>query len=182
MSTKDSLITSSWIEWFGHWTMTGSLLFLFLTNCGLLFSSLQILQRIFGNSRISSSIHHSAGIVFSISLIISFFVWIRDCLPHAEDWAWLKGEGYFGRSWPPPSGGKFNTIQKLYFFGITIFGIMASSSGIILWNPYLFKRELVAWGHAFHCFSATYFAVTGIIHIYLRHFPASPRRKREKDY
>ena len=182
MSTKDSMITSSWIEWFGHWSMTGSILLLFLTNSGFLFPSLRILQRIFGNTRISSSIHHSAGIVFSISLIISFFVWIRDCLPNGEDWDWLKGGGYFGQSGPPPSGGKFTTTQKLYFFGTTIFGIIASSSGIVLWNQYLFKRELVAWGHVFHCFSATIFAITGIIHIYLRHFPATPRLKREKDY
>ena len=182
MSTKDSVITSSWIELFGHWSLTGSLLLLFLTNCGLLFSPLQILQRLFGNTRIASSIHHSAGIFFSISLIISFVVWIRDCLPNREDWDWLEGGGFFGQAGPSPSGGKFNTTQKLYFFGTTIFGIIASSSGIILWNPYLFKRELVAWGHAFHCFSATFFAITGIIHIYLRHFPTIQRLKREKDY
>jgi len=182
MSIKDSGIGSSWIERVGHWSMTGSILLLFFTNCGFLFSSLQILQHLFGNTRISSSIHHSAGIFFSISLVISFSFWIKDCLPDGEDLDWLKGGGYFGRSGPPPSKGKFNTTQKLYFLGTAIFGIMASSSGIVLWSPHLFKLELVAWCHVFHCFSATFFAVTGIIHVYHRHFLPAPRLKREEYY
>ncbi|MEW5800793.1 MAG: cytochrome b/b6 domain-containing protein [bacterium] len=168
MSRRD--FSSSRIERISHWALISSLFILLFTNCGLLFSSLLFIRHLFWSSQNASTIHHVTGMFFSLSLLVSFFIWIKDCIPDGEDLEWLRRGGPFSWVAAPFGRGKFNTIQKLYFFGTMLFGIMAASSGILLWNPYLFKRELIAWGHVFHTFSATFFTASGIIHIYLRHF------------
>ncbi|MEW6381878.1 MAG: cytochrome b/b6 domain-containing protein [bacterium] len=173
MSTKRRLTgvrRLSPIELIGHWLLTVSLVVLFLTHGGLIFPSFQVTLRLFGNARRAAFIHRRAGIFFSIGLVFTFWAWLREYGPYQTAANWLNGVKTYPAHHEASQGrGKFTTAQKIHFLGVMLFGLLSSSSGLILWNSHLYQREMIAWCYALHAFSAAFFAASGIIHIYLRH-------------
>jgi formate dehydrogenase subunit gamma len=170
MSTRSYVSSSSLIERIGHWGLAFTLVVLLLTGCGFLFSPLRRLPVLVGGARRMALIHHTAGNIFLIALVISFLVWIRECWPKADDLAWLKSGRPFGSGTKPPQGGKFNAAQKLYFWGVIFFGLISSLSGWSLARSSSFSTEFLTWCYAFHTLSAAFFIMTGVIHIYVRIF------------
>ncbi|MCL6583217.1 MAG: cytochrome b/b6 domain-containing protein [bacterium] len=161
------------IERIGHLILAVSILLLLLTNGGLLFTPLQQLAwRLFGNTHRASFIHRWVGLVFSIGLIIILSALWREYRPYRAVLSRLRGRKDYasrGEIYGAGQEGRFTQGQKVHFLSVILGGILASVSGFILCTPYLYGQELVAWSCALHAFSATFFAVSGIIHIGLRH-------------
>lgn len=78
------------------------------------------------------TLHNLCGPLFAVSLVVVFFVFVRDNLPRASDMKWLaKGGGLFGGEEPP--SGRFNAGEKIIFWGGVFFlGLIVVGSGLVL--------------------------------------------------
>ena len=159
---------SSALEKVAHWTLVGSCVICMITGFGFMFRSLDILQRIFGWPNGAKTVHHFFGLVFFISLILTFLVWVKDCGFDSEDIKWFKVlGGYIIRTDQHFDLYKFNPGQKIFFWYTIIFGGIVSVTGYIMWNPFAWSRGTVQVSYPLHALSALMFAIGFIGHGYL---------------
>ena len=80
------------------------------------------------------TMHNFAGPLFVVSLVVVFFTFVRDNVPRAGDWEWLKrGGGMFGPDHVPSH--RFNAGEKLIFWGgVFAMGLVVVASGLVLDN------------------------------------------------
>lgn len=82
-------------------------------------------------------LHPWVGVVFSVSLVAMFALWVRDMGVRAADRAWLRALPRYAvhdREAVPPAG-KYNGGQKLFFWVMTLLGVLFLLSGVPLWLP-----------------------------------------------
>ncbi len=170
MNKEKYIPSSSIIEIVGHWLLAFSFILLFLSGMGFLFSFWRPFHLLFGGSRGAAVIHHKTGILFSLSLLICFLAWIKECFPNKEDIIWLKKRRFKAGLYKIPKKGKFNTLQKTYFWGVIFFGLLAIISGHIFNNSRAFSHTFLIWNYALHTLCASFFLFSGILHIYMRIF------------
>jgi len=78
--------------------------------------------------------HNFAGPLFTVSLVIVFFTFLRDNWPQRGDLNWLlKGGGLVGKHAHEPPSNRFNAGEKIVFWGGVFFlGIIVVASGLVL--------------------------------------------------
>ena len=78
------------------------------------------------------NLHNFAGPLFAVSLLIVLGTFLRDNLPRAGDWNWLKrGGGMLGGEEVPSH--RFNAAEKLIFWaGVFVLGLTSVGSGLVL--------------------------------------------------
>ncbi|RMG03491.1 MAG: formate dehydrogenase subunit gamma [Nitrospirae bacterium] len=166
---QDLVQKTTGFERFNHWVMAISFLILFFTGLGFLYHSLAWINKVFGGVQIASDIHKWAGVIFSISLVLSLGSYLGEALRFTkEDSGWISSlGGYFSKTAEPPPQGKMNAGQKIfYLFIVVIGGIAISVSGYILWlSPS--SRGMILFGHFLHNLAYVVFAFTVPLHIYL---------------
>jgi formate dehydrogenase subunit gamma len=161
------------VERMSHWTMALSFVVLALTGIITLFGKYLLLP-ILGASAFSWVIatgllvHNFIGPLFMFSIIVAFFIYVKDNFMTGADFAWLsKFGGMFSEKEVPC--GRFNGAEKVWFWlGVVCFGTLVSVSGLIMlfpnWNT---ARELMAQANLVHATGAILFACMTLAHIYL---------------
>jgi formate dehydrogenase subunit gamma len=155
-------------EILNHWIMAVSCMLLIITGYGFLFQLKQV-YALFGSNSAMKAVHNWAGVVFSVSLFVTLFNYLRESLTlDADDWAWIKmGGGYLSKSAvKAPPMGKLNTGQKFYYLAILAAGIGIAASGFAIWLiPG--SRTLTLSSHLLHNLSFIFFVVAVPAHAYL---------------
>lgn len=156
-----------------HWTMAATFVVLALTGVVILFGKHVILPWLgytgfSGLVAASKSAHNFVGPLFILSLVVSFFLFVKDNLVRAIDLKWLaRLGGMFGKAEIP--SGRFNGGEKLWFWaGLVLLGAIVSVTGLILdfpnWNQ---GREAMQQANVVHAIAAILFVSAAFGHIYL---------------
>jgi len=75
-------------------------------------------------------IHAVATLLFIISVIPMFFMWVKSMFPHVDDIRWLMiVGGYLNKGKKPVPAGKFNAGQKTWFWLATLGGALMIVTG-----------------------------------------------------
>lgn len=160
-------------ERMAHWTMAVSFVLMAITGMSILFGKYVLLPVIGADlfswfTSIGKNIHNFVGPLFIFSIVVSFFIYVKDNFFTAGDFTWLaKFGGMFGEHEIP--SGRFNGGEKVWFWmGVVFMGIVVGASGVIMlfpnWNT---ARELMAEANLVHATAAVLFACMAFAHIYL---------------
>jgi formate dehydrogenase subunit gamma len=117
---------------------------------------------------ISKTVHNFVGPVFVLCTVLIILTFIRDNLPKAYDWKWLRTAGGMLGGREVPSG-KFNAGEKAWFWGgVLLLGIIVSITGLILDFPNFGQgRDAMQIAHVLHVSAAVIFMAISLGHIYL---------------
>ncbi|RYF81344.1 MAG: formate dehydrogenase subunit gamma [Comamonadaceae bacterium] len=116
------------------------------------------------------TLHNFVGPLFAVSLVVIIFTFVRDNMPRAWDWNWIKkGGGMFGGEEVPSH--RFNAGEKLIFWGgVFVLGLTVVASGVVLDHliPNLaYTRGTMQVAHLFHAIGAVLMMCAFFGHIYL---------------
>ena len=163
------------VERLSHWTMAITFVILAASGLILMFGKYLLLpvvgHNIFGAlTYVLKTIHNFVGPVFTVSVIVFFFIYVRDNLPRAGDWNWMiKLGGMFGGS--HASSGRFNAGEKVWFwFGVIGLGFVVSASGFVLdmLVPGLaYTRGVMQIANILHIVSTVLIMAMALGHIYM---------------
>lgn len=156
-----------------HWTMAISFVVLAVTGVITLFGK-HVLLPALGPSAFSwvistgLHIHNFIGPLFIFSIVVGFFIFVKDNFMSGVDFVWLSRLGGMLSDKEIPSG-RFNGGEKVWFWlGVVLLGCLASASGVIMlfpnWNT---GREIMAEANLVHAIVAIVFACMALAHIYL---------------
>ena len=156
-----------------HWTMAISFVALAVSGLILLFGK-YVLMPLFGASVFSwtaqamKAVHNFVGPLFMFSLVVFFFMYVRDNIFKPHDFTWLSKFGGLLSGNHVPSG-RFNGGEKVWFWlSIVILGVVVSASGLILLFPnWDSTRELMAEANLVHGVIAILFTAASLGHIYI---------------
>lgn len=89
-------------------------------------------------------IHAVATLLFIVSVVPMFFMWVKSMFLHTDDIKWLMiVGGYLSKVKKPVPAGKFNAGQKMWFWLATLGGMLMILSGAVMYFQD-FKLDLVA--------------------------------------
>jgi formate dehydrogenase subunit gamma len=156
-----------------HWSVALSWLLLALSGLTMLFGK-HVLLPLIGYTLFSwlaiagKNLHNFVGPLFLASAVAMFFTYLSRNLPRAGDAGWFaKGGGLLSGEHVP--SGFFNAGEKIVFWvGLTLFGLVASLSGLVLNFPNFEQgRAIMQQAHLFHSITAIVFMALMMGHIYL---------------
>ncbi len=152
-----------------HWIFAGSCILLFITGFGLMFHSLSFIASLFGGHYALKYVHNFSGLAFAGSGIFAALIWFKDAaLFTRDDMQWLStGGGYLWTKEGVPESGRFNAGQKLYYLLKVATWILMSLTGIIMWFPFSFSRELVTLCYPLHVLGVATLAGAVVLHAFL---------------
>ena len=85
--------------------------------------------------RTARSVHLVSAIVFIIPCCLMFIMWFKDMLPKLYDIAWMfMLGGYLTKEKKAVPAGKFNGGQKMYYWFVTLGGVVMAYTGYIIWG------------------------------------------------
>ncbi len=115
-------------------------------------------------------VHIGAAIVFSGNAILMFLIWFKDMLPKAYDikWLFILG-GYLSKEKKPIPAGKFNAGQKMWFWGVSLGGMVLAISGYML-NRFDSGLDILRIASLTHNFLAAALLAVYITHLYMALF------------
>jgi formate dehydrogenase subunit gamma len=162
------------VERLAHWTTAISFVILAISGMLMLFGKHVVLP-VFGHSVfsgiafVSKGLHNFIGPVFSLSIIVTFILFVRDNFPEKGDMGWVKRfGGLFSRNAHVPSG-RFNAGEKAWFWGgLTVLGLIMTVTGLILDFPNFQQTRgqmQLAW--TWHAIAAVLFICGAMGHIYI---------------
>jgi formate dehydrogenase subunit gamma len=157
-----------------HWTTAISFVILAVSGLVMLFGKHLLLPLIGYTlfawlSILMKNLHNFVGPLFVLCTVVMVATFIKDNVPRAYDWLWVrKGGGLFTGAHVP--SGRFNAAEKFWFwFGVMVLGIIVSVSGIILDFPQLVDgaRGAMQQANMVHAVAAVLFMAMSLGHIYL---------------
>jgi formate dehydrogenase subunit gamma len=162
------------VERLAHWTTAISFVILAISGMLMLFGKHVVLP-VFGHSVfsgiafVSKGLHNFVGPVFSLAIIVTFILFVRDNFPEKGDLGWVKRfGGLFSRNSHVPSG-RFNAGEKAWFWGgLTVLGLIMTVTGLILDFPNFQQTRgqmQLAW--TWHAIAAVLFICGAMGHIYI---------------
>jgi formate dehydrogenase subunit gamma len=157
-----------------HWTTAISFVILAVSGVILLFGRYVVLPALGYTAFswlaiISKNLHNFLGPLFAVCAVLMFVTFVKDNLPKAYDWTWVKKlGGMFGAREHVPTG-KFNAGEKIWFWlGVTVLGIIVSVTGFILDFPNFEQgRGTMQLSNVIHATAALLFVAASLGHIYL---------------
>jgi|SRR5688572_23038803 formate dehydrogenase subunit gamma len=127
-----------------HWIAAGSYVYLLLTGLAFWTPALYWLAIVLGGGFLTRAMHPIVGLVFAVIVLWMFALWRQDMRITAADRQWRKAMGHYARNedYLVPAAGRFNYGQKVLFWVMVwgAFGLLVS--GVVLWFPDAFNREL----------------------------------------
>ena len=92
-------------------------------------------------------LHAVATVLFMVSVVPMFLMWLKNMLFTAEDikWFMILG-GYLSKEKKPVPAGKFNAGQKMWFWVCTIGGVMMIFTGVTMYVADLNLAVLTMFG------------------------------------
>lgn len=161
------------IERLTHWTAAISFSILGLTGLAMLFGK-HILLPVFGYTLFSwlavtcKNLHNFLGPLFLLSVIVMFFLFVKDNIPRAFDWLWIRKFGGLFSGEHVPSH-RFNAGEKSWFWlGVVLLGVVVSASGLVLNFPNFEQgRTIMQLANVIHAIGAILIICLSLGHIYL---------------
>ncbi len=84
--------------------------------------------------RVAKEIHAISTLLFIVSIIPMFTMWVRWMFVHWDDFKWLMiVGGYLNKNKKPVPAGKFNAGQKLWFWLATLGGVVMIATGAAMY-------------------------------------------------
>jgi formate dehydrogenase subunit gamma len=157
-----------------HWSTAISFVVLAISGLVILFGK-HILLPLLGYTLFSwltilmKNLHNFVGPLFVICTVLMIITFIKDNIPRAYDWLWIRKAGGLFTGQHVPSG-RFNAGEKSWFWlGVTLLGIVVSVTGVILDFPQLVDgaRSALQQATIVHAVAAIIFMVLSFGHIYL---------------
>jgi len=156
-----------------HWATAISFVILAVSGIIILFGKHVILP-VFGYTLFSwfaiigKNLHNFVGPLFIFCTLMMFVAYVRDNLWRAYDFKWFaKLGGMLGGNEVP--SGRFNAGEKAWFwFGVTVLGIVVSTTGLVLDFPNFEQaRAVMQQANVIHASAAVLFIAISLGHIYL---------------
>jgi formate dehydrogenase subunit gamma len=118
------------------------------------------------------TLHNFAGPVFTVSLVIVFFTFVRDEWPERGDLRWLaRAGGAFSKDRDEPPSGRFNAGEKVIFWaGVMFLGVIVVASGLVMDKliPNVdYERSTMQVAHMVHSVATIAMMSMFTVHIYL---------------
>jgi formate dehydrogenase gamma subunit len=155
-----------------HWTVAFTFLYLGLTGIGLFTPKMDWLLKVFGGGQAVRAWHPIVGVVFIAATLLQFLRWFKDLRTTPEDRVWMKKMRDYlaGKDEGIPPTGRFNPGQKSLFKVQVVLGILLLASGVPIWFPQDFSRDLRVWSIAVHSVSAVLAILSLVMHIHMAVF------------
>lgn len=166
---RDELRRFTFFERLVHWLVGVTFVFLLLSGLAFSYPSLFWLTALVGGGPAARTLHPWTGAVFSVALVLMFFIWARDMLLGRTDLAWLRAIKHYTlheRHAVPPAD-KYNAGQKVFFWVMVVFGFAHLATGIPLWFPASFGSGFLAAMRFVHYFVTLPGGLLLIAHVYL---------------
>ena len=156
-----------------HWTVAITFVILAVTGIIMLFGKHVVLP-VIGYTLFSwlgilgKNLHNFLGPLFVVSLIIMAITYLRDNIPHARDWTYVRRFGDFLRGQSVPAG-RFNAMEKFWFWaGVILLGVLVSATGLVMDFPNFGQtREAMQIVNVIHAIAAVLFMALALGHIYI---------------
>jgi len=163
----DMIRKANGFEILNHWALALSCILLSITGFAFLFQMKEV-GSFFGGFPSMRLIHNWGGVVFSVSLLLSMFNWLKESITFdADDMGWIKvAGGYLSRKVKVPPMGKLNTGQKFFYLAILFAGIAISASGFVIWLLPA-NKQWVLVSHLIHNISFIVIILAIPVHMYL---------------
>jgi len=118
------------------------------------------------------TMHNFAGPLFTVSLVIVFFTFVRDEWPERGDLHWLaRAGGAFSKDRDEPPSGRFNAGEKVIFWaGVLFLGVIVVASGLVMDKliPNVdYERSTMQVAHMVHSVATVLMMSMFTLHIYL---------------
>jgi formate dehydrogenase subunit gamma len=169
------ILRFSGFERFNHWVTATSFLLIALTGLVLLYGQYFIKPWLgagaySGLAEVSAFVHMAFMVPFVVGVLIMAVLWLRQNLPSAIDWQWLKqGGGFLSDEGGNPPARRFNAGQKLIFWAVMLGGGLLIVSGIALMFPFFLWLDIQAmqWIQIVHAALGLAMIAVIIGHIYI---------------
>lgn len=170
--TGIKLMRWSSFERFIHWYTAILFIVLSLTGLSILFGR-SLLIPVIGHeafaiwANAAKIIHNYSGPLFMAGLFTMIIIWVKDNLPDQYDLNWLKGfGGLIGNN--HPSAARMNAGEKLWFWLLSLCGVLISLTGLILDFPVIEQERLILQvTHLIHLSSAILLMIGALGHIFI---------------
>ena len=131
----DRIMRYSLHERVNHWVAGLSYVYLLLTGLGFWSPYLYWFTAIFGGAAVSRFWHPWIGLLFFVSVMYMYVMWLSDMHITPVDIAWKEKVGYYIRNEDEnlPPVGRFNWGQKILFWVMFWGAILLLISGVGLW-------------------------------------------------
>jgi formate dehydrogenase subunit gamma len=158
-----------------HWTMAISFVGLAVSGIVMMFGKYFLLpvlgHTLFGwLTYILKNVHNIVGPLFTLAIVVGFVIFVKDNLPRAVDWQWVRSFGGLASGRHVPSH-RFNAGEKLWFWGgLVVFGTIVSASGWVLdmiVPGMSYFRGTMQVANIVHAVSATIMMAMAFGHIYM---------------
>lgn len=120
-----------------HWGVGLSFVFLLLTGLAFSHPRLFWITTVLGGGPTARILHPWVGVLFAVSAVAMFVLWVRDMRIEAEDRAWLGAVRHYvvhDKAKVPPAG-KYNGGQKVFFWMMSALAALYLLTGVPLWLP-----------------------------------------------
>ena len=157
-----------------HWSTAISFVILALTGMIILFGRYVVLP-ILGYGVFSwfaifaKNLHNFVGPLFAVCTVLMFATFVKDNIPRAYDFIWIRKFGGFLGSGEHIPAGRFNAGEKAWFWaGVIILGIVSAVTGFIMDFPNFEQgRNAMQIANVIHAVSAVLFITMAFAHIYV---------------
>jgi formate dehydrogenase subunit gamma len=124
---------------------------------------------VFGGGQVVRAWHPIIGVVFIAATMVQFLKWFKDLKLTPGDRVWMKKMRDYlaGKDEGIPPTGRFNAGQKLLFMTQVGLGLVLLLSGIPIWFPAEFSRDLRIWAIVIHSVSAVGAILSIVMHIHM---------------
>jgi len=128
------------LERFTHWLTASTFIVLALSGLNITFGKTLLMpvmgpEAFAGLSQWGKYFHNYLSFPFTIGLVLTFFIWIKDNIPGGVDVEWVKrGGGIVGNDHPPAP--RFNAGQKVIYWLVVIGGVAIAITGYYLMFPF----------------------------------------------
>ena len=131
----DRILRYTMAERINHWVGSASYLYLLITGLGFWSPYLFWLTALVGGGPTARFFHPWIGLVFTASVVVMTIHWRKEMRTTEEDRVWWKEIGRYIQNEDEnlPSVGKFNFVQKLWFWLIFYGTLLLLLSGFGLW-------------------------------------------------
>ena len=132
---EETIVRYTFFERINHWLGAFSYIYLLITGLAFWSPYFYWLAAVVGGGPAARFGHPWFGLLFTLSLIVTFVQWRGDMQITDADRAWGKAipEYIQNEDDKLPPAGRFNYGQKLFFWGIFYGVILLLLSGVVLW-------------------------------------------------
>jgi formate dehydrogenase subunit gamma len=132
---EETIVRYTFFERINHWLGAFSYIYLLITGLAFWSPYFYWLAAVVGGGPAARFGHPWFGLLFTLSLLVTFVQWRGDMQITDADRAWGKAipEYIQNEDDKLPPAGRFNYGQKLFFWGIFYGVILLLLSGVVLW-------------------------------------------------